>query len=320
MLILVQIVISFLSSSSGPLKPTKYIGYPDIKVGIPSVLLCIEMAIFAVMHIFAFPWKPYSIKHSYSNPLNEPGSGFSGGGEGLAYRGVLHALADSFNPWDIIKMTARGFRWLFVGVRHREEDASYRTPSKLGLDPDGTAYQRPPFPGPNEAATELRDGRGRSDTAGTVEDDRAGLLNYQGRMGRMPSASPYRSEDYRKPAESQMDLSQSRPYRPRPPQNHPPPGINSFDFGLDSKPSDFSSSQDDPPSHRQNPRQGRSSYHPDMDPGSAAGRRPESPSVHPAFRRPGHSRGGSWELRSNDAESVAGRPPPSYRTYDPPHG
>ncbi|KAL2357835.1 organic solute transporter subunit alpha/Transmembrane protein [Cryomyces antarcticus] len=50
-----SLVISFLSSSNGPLKPTSKIYYNDIKVGIPSMLLCVEMAIFAVMHLFAFP-------------------------------------------------------------------------------------------------------------------------------------------------------------------------------------------------------------------------------------------------------------------------
>ncbi|KAG9715417.1 DUF300-domain-containing protein, partial [Aureobasidium melanogenum] len=56
-----SLIISFLSSSNGPLQPTKKISYPDIKVGIPSMLLCVEMAIFAVMHLFAFPWREYDL-------------------------------------------------------------------------------------------------------------------------------------------------------------------------------------------------------------------------------------------------------------------
>lgn len=72
------------------------------------------MAIFAVMHIFAFPWRPYDISKS-SNPNDHYQGGFLG----------FKALLDAFNPWDIIKASARGFRWLFVGIRKRHHDPSY---------------------------------------------------------------------------------------------------------------------------------------------------------------------------------------------------
>jgi len=35
------------------------------------------------------------------------------------------AIRDAFNLWDIVKASARGFRWLFVGSRKREQDSSY---------------------------------------------------------------------------------------------------------------------------------------------------------------------------------------------------
>ena len=38
---------------------------------------------------------------------------------------------DAFNPWDIIKASARGFRWLFVGRRHRADTASSPEETKL---------------------------------------------------------------------------------------------------------------------------------------------------------------------------------------------
>lgn len=96
----------------------------DVKVGIPSVLLTIEMACFSVLHIFAFPFQPYSL--SKKNALNAPGAGFSGMPH---YEGGflgIKAYLDAGNPWDIIKASARGFRWLFVGVKHRREDSSYQ--------------------------------------------------------------------------------------------------------------------------------------------------------------------------------------------------
>jgi len=286
------IIISFLASANGPLQPTKSLAYPDIRVGIPSTLLCIEMAIFAVMHIFAFPWKPYSIKHSYSDPLNQPGTGYSGG-EGKTYQGGpfgLVALADAFNPWDIIKMTARGLRWLFVGVRKRHEDPSYA--HHIKADP---GYSGPAFAGTGEAATELRSQedelRGRKGD-GFAADDRQGLLRNSGQMGRMPSASPYRGYSMDEYGDSQIDLG-----RPRPQQ--PPPGTAVSTFGLDAKPSDFVDED--------------TTYQPGYQPsssaagGAGAGAQGLDGSVHPAYR-PGQQR--HW----NDADSIR---PPTYRTTDP---
>jgi hypothetical protein len=111
-----QLLISFLSSGTKPVITTgPRVSYVDVKVGIPSVLLCMEMALFSILHIFAFPWKCYDISES-SNPNDHYQGGFFG----------LKAVLDAFNPMDFIRATARGFKWLFVGVRHREEDESYK--------------------------------------------------------------------------------------------------------------------------------------------------------------------------------------------------
>ncbi|KAF2862450.1 DUF300-domain-containing protein [Piedraia hortae CBS 480.64] len=152
------IAISLLSSSHGPLQPTKKLGYQDIKVGIPSVLLCIEMAIFAIMHIFAFPYKPYI---AHLDPLTVSGAGFSGAT--AQYQGAFRALADVANPWDMIKASARGFRWLFVGRKHRMNDSSYQ----LGKTDDATNPGQPPEPYQSYSNVEL---------PRYNEDDRAGLL------------------------------------------------------------------------------------------------------------------------------------------------
>jgi hypothetical protein len=83
-------------------------------------MLTVEMAAFSIMHIFAFPYKAYDIKNS-----SDPGAHYSGGPMGI------YALFDAFNPWDIIKATARGFRWLLCGISKRKEDISY----KMQADP-----------------------------------------------------------------------------------------------------------------------------------------------------------------------------------------
>ncbi|OCK79133.1 DUF300-domain-containing protein [Lepidopterella palustris CBS 459.81] len=184
------LTISFLSSSNGPLKPSAKVAYPDIKVGFPSMLLCIEMAIFSIMHIFAFPWTPYDISR-YQDPVNAPTGGFSGPIPTTYAGGPGRALAQAFNPWDIIKACGRGFRWLFVGVRRRKEDVSYQT--KLGsLDSGAMGYpQGPTFAGNGEAATEiLGEGLKKKSTAYKPldDDDRAGLLSHA-------QANPYERQD-----------------------------------------------------------------------------------------------------------------------------
>lgn len=192
-----QLLISFLSSSSSPggaiIKPSKEIAMPDIKIGIPSMLLAVEMSIFAVMHIFAFSYKPYDITRS-ALPSAKYYGGFLG----------WKAILDAFNLWDVVKAAARGFRWLFVGSRHRHEDISYqehRNAMKLGsmeadrhrAPADGAG---PPFM-PTDSGRDGRPKPKRQDT--TDSDSRAALLsNSQGVPKinvREPSPYGYPSRD-----------------------------------------------------------------------------------------------------------------------------
>ncbi|KAL8940707.1 MAG: hypothetical protein Q9211_002146 [Gyalolechia sp. 1 TL-2023] len=119
------ILISFLTST-GAVKASNRFQEPDIRIGIPALLLCTEMAIFSVFHLFAFPWTVYDIRRSAiiaseSAPgfLPDPKTAYVGGPLGTK------ALLDAFNPWDLIKAIGRGFRWFVVGRRRREEDISY---------------------------------------------------------------------------------------------------------------------------------------------------------------------------------------------------
>src|SRR3954467_8661554 len=51
--------ISVGTSTLDLVHANEVIAYPDLKVGIPSLLLCFEMAIFAILHLWAFPYRPY---------------------------------------------------------------------------------------------------------------------------------------------------------------------------------------------------------------------------------------------------------------------
>ena len=263
------------------------------------------MAGFAVLHCFAYPWKPYSIKHSYSDPLTEPGTGFSG--DMPKYQGGpfgYKALLDAMNPWDIIKASARGFRWLFLGYKHRTNDISYQSTKLGGSD---TGYLGPTYAGNHEAATELRpSGRqagmgGRSshdaELYNTVEDDRAGLLHNSQFPPSIRESSPYRTstnDEYFTGDDSHLDV----PMPSHPPRTASPASA----IGLDMKPSDYEDED--------------TGYHPGMAPPASipTGYRGD---VHPAFRnsRPEES----WHRQSDSlGESHAlDRPPPPYPTDEP---
>ena len=139
--------ISLGTSTLNVFHANEVLAYPDIKVGIPALLLCFEMAIFSVFHLWAFPYAPYkpNAKPTFypvpdvrkSEPYLEnaqipPSGGFLG----------LAAIWDAMNLWDIVKAFGRGMRWLFCGVKRRKEDISYK--NNLDLDnlhnKDGSSY------------------------------------------------------------------------------------------------------------------------------------------------------------------------------------
>jgi hypothetical protein len=172
------IAISFLTGS-GLIKPSKKLQTPDIKVGIPSFLLCVEMAFFAFFHLFAFNWRDYTTSSKVYQQETVAGDGtppqYKGGFLGL------RAIADAANPWDIIKAVARAGKWLFVGHRKRMLDPSYavsRTDTDETMDRDPTAYSNTKL-NPLHGSTAYT-GSGPGKAAGyNLEEDRQPLVHGQ---------------------------------------------------------------------------------------------------------------------------------------------
>ncbi|KAG6002024.1 hypothetical protein E4U21_003566 [Claviceps maximensis] len=123
--------ISVGTSTLNIVRANQVLAYPDLKVGIPALLLCVEMALFAILHLWAFPYAPYTrgarrtfypvpdpdkASPSVENQRHAPAGGVMG----------LAAIGDALNVWDFIKAFGRGMRWLFCGVKRRKEDISYR--------------------------------------------------------------------------------------------------------------------------------------------------------------------------------------------------
>lgn len=146
------------------------------------MLLCIEMALFSILHLFAFPWKEYDIHRSRivaaeSGPSFLPDkSSYKGGPLGIL------ALLDAFNPWDLIKAVVRGFRWLFVGRRTRELDVSYRDGTNLDSTRPGAVAGDPAY------RASLRGKASRYQPLGDEDDEQ--LLAY-------PPSDPVATDPHR---------------------------------------------------------------------------------------------------------------------------
>lgn len=190
-----QTLISFLFSS-GAIKSTETIQTNDLKVGIPNLLITIEMALFAILHLWAFAWQPYAAGRSPGDEVTD----FYGNGKAVYYGGPfgVKAILDALNPLDLIKAVSRGLRWLFVGRKKRMLDPSYQVDNEaIGLKPtdptdsaDTTAYK--------DAGPMISGGRsGRRNRSPDEED--AVLLGHpqpnpmahsSGNLGIAPSPEP----------------------------------------------------------------------------------------------------------------------------------
>lgn len=130
------------SQGSTIISPSKYISYPDFVSGIVPTLLCFELALVSIMHLWAYRYKPYRIKDKLESRLVQPQLSndevepYKGG-----FCGIL-ALLDALNPWDILKSIARSFHWLFVGLKHRHEDDSYDLAASYRDFSTSAGYQR----------------------------------------------------------------------------------------------------------------------------------------------------------------------------------
>ena len=119
-----QTIAISLLTGAGAIKATKRIQTPDIKVGIPALLLCIEMAFFSIFHIWSFSWKSYTLGSSQQMSEVVAGENVGKGSYQGGFLG-LKAIFDAFNVWDMLKATGRSARWLFKGRKTRHADASY---------------------------------------------------------------------------------------------------------------------------------------------------------------------------------------------------
>ncbi|KAF8849735.1 hypothetical protein BDZ45DRAFT_221568 [Acephala macrosclerotiorum] len=131
-----NLIMSLLTSSWLPTKIRNNMALSatlnafDIKIGIPYLMLSFELAIIAILHLFAFPSKDYSNPKPsvFGYPFSTVPDLDSHGPRQGGFLGVKD-IADSANPWDVVKPLRRSLRWLLVGRRLRENDLSYKANS-----------------------------------------------------------------------------------------------------------------------------------------------------------------------------------------------
>lgn len=159
-------LLGLLSRKNAPLRPTRSLVALDIIIGIPCMLVCFEMTIFACISHFAFPWKPYEA------------DGQLRGAASYACT-PCKAMTDALNPWDYAKAAARGIRWLFRGVHQRKSDPSYQR----GSNTEQRASERIDTRSYIVAAS-----RGRA----TARSDPSATGSLTKRIERSMSSGPYR--------------------------------------------------------------------------------------------------------------------------------
>ncbi|KAK2060047.1 hypothetical protein LY76DRAFT_645023 [Colletotrichum caudatum] len=103
-------IIFWILRDTGSLKPTATLTEADVRIGIPSMLICLEMLPIAIFFHHAYSYRPYVIG---SDRVNRPLAGdheayapqtYSGG------PGGVRALVEMWNPMEIVEAVVFGLR------------------------------------------------------------------------------------------------------------------------------------------------------------------------------------------------------------------
>ncbi|KAF7562253.1 hypothetical protein G7046_g1881 [Stylonectria norvegica] len=105
----IQSIIFWILGDLKVLKPTSTLSFADVNIGIPNLLICVEMVPLAIFFVWAFPWSPYSRKNG--NLEVEAAGGpasfqrtYQGGPLGV------RAWIEMFNPTEIFEAIIFGLK------------------------------------------------------------------------------------------------------------------------------------------------------------------------------------------------------------------
>ena len=112
----------------------------DLKVVVPSALLCLELATIAIVHLWAFPWQAYDYRRAEKfchEIFPDAKTAYQGGSPGT--RGLM----DAGNLFDLVKAIGRACHWLLVSRKTRFQDISYHPNRFTGSEPTSDQYTSP---------------------------------------------------------------------------------------------------------------------------------------------------------------------------------
>lgn len=126
-----QFIFDQLLVDDGPVSPSETISYPSWSVGIPNALYSFEMALLAIMHVWAYPFDVYkpSVVAKLDTRASHPSEvhivdmecyGSSGTGDGvntgteISQGGLFgwRAIVDALNLMDMVEAIALMIRYL----------------------------------------------------------------------------------------------------------------------------------------------------------------------------------------------------------------
>lgn len=94
----------------------------DVKVSLPATCLCVEMALVAMFHVYAYPLGPYKVwRRPRACDNYVVGNMRTYTGLGLA----VVALIEMVNAKDLVVGIGRAFKYLLFDIRHRHHEIGY---------------------------------------------------------------------------------------------------------------------------------------------------------------------------------------------------
>ncbi|CAM1501442.1 Fc.00g034260.m01.CDS01 [Cosmosporella sp. VM-42] len=137
----VQSILFWILTDVKALKPTKTLTYADVNIGIPNLLICVEMVPLSVFFIWAYPWTVYSCTNASlslegaNGPVNFRQT-YQGGPLGI------RAWIEMFNPTEITRAILFGIQ--MIGNRGTNVEDGYERTENEPLDND--SYQSQTYP------------------------------------------------------------------------------------------------------------------------------------------------------------------------------
>ncbi|KAJ6008472.1 hypothetical protein N7540_012448 [Penicillium herquei] len=123
-LIFLEQIIFMVLESSSIFKPTKKLSYADVHMGLPTMVICVQMVPFAIFMHFSFNTKPYIVKKSNESIEMIPEADEKGRPIPRSYQGGpggLHAWLAYMNPMEYYAEMKSMYRTLHhVHVRNQK--------------------------------------------------------------------------------------------------------------------------------------------------------------------------------------------------------